>query len=41
MPDSPERARRKGNQGGGGSSLVEVEPVSDCGRFTATADSYQ
>ena len=31
------RGRRKGNQGAAGSSLVEVEPVSDCDRFAATA----
>ena len=40
MPDAPESARRQGTHGVGGSWLVEVEPVSDCGRSAATADSY-
>jgi hypothetical protein len=39
MPDAPESARWKGTHGVGGSWLVEVEPVSDCGRSAATVDS--
>jgi hypothetical protein len=36
MPHSPRRAQ-EGNQAAAGSSLVEVEPMSDCDRFAATA----